>query len=56
MPNYGGRIVGALEEVRLMIHSVVLDAARRVFGEGTDTRALKLVETQAVGSGIVIFM
>jgi hypothetical protein len=41
-----------LYELRLMIYPVVLGAGRRVFGEPTDKKTLRLVDSKTVGDGI----
>jgi dihydrofolate reductase len=43
-------------ELRLMIYPVVLEPGRRVFGEPTDKRALRVVDSKTVGDGIVILI
>jgi RibD C-terminal domain len=43
-------------ELRLMIYPVVLGAGRRVFGEPTDKKRLRLVDSKTVGDGIVILI
>lgn len=42
--------------VPLMIYPVVLGAGRRVFGEPTDKKRLRLVDSKTVGDGIVILI
>ena len=39
-------------ELRLMIYPVVLGAGRRAFGEPTDKKTLRLVDSKTVGDGI----
>jgi dihydrofolate reductase len=43
-----------VDELRLMIYPVVLGAGARLFGETSDKKAVRLVDTQTVGDGIVI--
>ena len=43
-----------VDELRLMIYPVVLGAGARLFGETSDKKAMRLVDTQTVGDGIAI--
>jgi dihydrofolate reductase len=43
-----------VDEVRLMIYPVVLGAGARLFGETSDKKPMRLVDTQTVGDGIAI--
>jgi dihydrofolate reductase len=43
-----------VDEYRLMVYPVLLGQGKRLFRDGSERTALKLVETQPVGSGIVI--
>jgi dihydrofolate reductase len=43
-----------IDELRLMIYPVVLGAGERLFGETSDTKPMRLVDTQSVGDGIAI--
>ena len=43
-----------VDEYRLMIFPVVVGSGKRLFGEGVDTTALKLLDTRTFGSGVVL--
>jgi dihydrofolate reductase len=43
-----------IDELRLMVFPVVLGAGKRLFGETSDKRAMRLAHSQVVGDGIVI--
>jgi dihydrofolate reductase len=43
-----------VDELRLMIYPVALGAGARLFGETSDRKPLRLVDTQTVGDGIAI--
>jgi dihydrofolate reductase len=45
---------GLVDQVRLLIHPVVVGAGQRLFGETSDRKLLRLVDTRAVGEGVVI--
>jgi dihydrofolate reductase len=58
---YGSiRLAGALiehdlvDELRLMVYPVLLGAGERLFRELSDKKPLRLVDTKAVGDGVVI--
>jgi dihydrofolate reductase len=43
-----------VDELRLMVHPVVVGAGERLFGETSDKKPLRLVDTRTVGDGVVI--
>ena len=43
-----------VDELRLMVFPVVLGAGARLFGETSDKKPMRLVDTQTVGDGIAI--
>ena len=43
-----------VDELRLMVYPVVLGAGARLFGETSDKRPMRLVDTQTVGDGVAI--
>jgi dihydrofolate reductase len=43
-----------VDELRLMVFPVVLGSGKRLFGEASDTRPLRLADSKTVGDGIVI--
>jgi dihydrofolate reductase len=45
---------GLVDELRLMVHPVVVGAGRRLFGETRDKWSLRLVDTKQVGEGVII--
>ena len=45
---------GLIDEYRLMVHPVVLGSGKRLFPEGSEKLVLKLVETRAFSSGVVV--
>jgi len=47
---------GLVDEYRLMVFPLVLGGGKRLFADGDETTALNLVESQAVGSGVLILV
>jgi dihydrofolate reductase len=43
-----------VDELRLMVYPVVLGSGKRVFGETSDKKPLRLVESKVVGDGVTI--
>ena len=45
---------GLVDELRLMVFPVVLGAGKRLFGETSDKRPLRLSDSKIVGDGVAI--
>jgi dihydrofolate reductase len=43
-----------IDEYRIMVFPVVVGSGKRLFGDGSDTEVLELVETKTFGSGVVV--
>jgi len=43
-----------IDEYRLMVFPVVLGSGKRLFGDASDTKVLRLAETKTLGSGVVV--
>jgi len=43
-----------VDELRLMVFPVILGSGKRLFGETTDKKSLKLADTKVVGDGVAI--
>jgi dihydrofolate reductase len=43
-----------VDELRLMVYPVVLGDGKRLFGETSDKKALRLVDSRVVGDGVLI--
>src|SRR5439155_17312253 len=44
-----------VDELRLMVYPVVLGSGKRLFGETSDKKTLRLVDSKVVGDGVAIF-
>ena len=44
---------GFLDELRLMVHPVVVGGGKRLFEDGGDQRALELVDSKTFGTGVL---
>lgn len=45
-----------VDEFRLMVYPVVLGSGKRLFGETTDKKPLRLVDSKVVGDGVAILI
>src|SRR5215208_3609805 len=45
---------GLIDELRLMVFPIVLGAGKRLFGETSDKRPLRLADSKTVGDGVAI--
>ena len=45
-----------VDQLRLMVFPVVLGAGKRIFGETSDKKTLRLADSQIVGDGIAILV
>jgi dihydrofolate reductase len=45
-----------VDELRLMVYPVVLGSGKRLFGETTDKKPLRLVDSKVVGDGVAILI
>jgi dihydrofolate reductase len=43
-----------VDELRLMVHPVVVGAGKRLFGELSNKKPLRLVDTRTIGDGVII--
>ncbi len=44
---------GLLDELRLMVHPIVVGSGKRLFEDGSDQKALKLVESKTFSTGVL---
>jgi dihydrofolate reductase len=44
---------GLLDELRLMVHPIVLGSGKRLFEEGSDQKVLKLADSKTFGTGVL---
>ena len=44
---------GLLDELKLMVHPIVLGSGKRLFEDGQDRKALELVDSKTFGTGVV---
>jgi dihydrofolate reductase len=42
-----------VDELRLMVHPIVVGAGERLFGETSDKKPMRLLESRTVGDGLV---
>jgi dihydrofolate reductase len=47
---------GLVDELRLMVFPVVLGSGKRLFGDTSDKRSLRLTDAKAVGDGVMILV
>src|SRR5207237_2654760 len=45
-----------VDELRLMVYPVVLGSGKRLFGETSDKKTLRLVDSKVVGDGVAILI
>jgi dihydrofolate reductase len=45
-----------VDELRLMVYPVVLGSGKRIFGETSDKKRLRLVDSKVVGEGVLILV
>jgi dihydrofolate reductase len=45
-----------VDELRLMVFPVILGSGKRLFGEASDKKSLKLVDSKTVGDGVAILV
>jgi dihydrofolate reductase len=44
---------GLLDELRLMVHPIVLGSGKRLFEDGDDRKGLELIDSRTFGTGVV---
>ncbi len=47
---------GLVDELRLMVYPVLLGSGKRLFGETSDKKPLRLVDSKVVGDGVAILI
>ena len=47
---------GLVDELRLMVFPVILGSGKRLFGETSDKKPLRLVDSKVVGDGVAILI
>jgi dihydrofolate reductase len=47
---------GLVDELRLMVFPVVLGKGKRVFGDTSDKKPLRLADSKTVGDGVAILV
>jgi dihydrofolate reductase len=45
-----------VDELRLMVYPVVLGSGKRLFGDTSDKKPLRLTDSKVVGDGVVILI
>src|SRR5918997_6019397 len=45
---------GLIDEYRIMVFPVIVGSGKRLFEDGSETTALRLVDTKTFGSGVVV--
>lgn len=44
---------GLLDELRLLVHPIVVERGKRLFADGADLRALRLVDSKRFRTGVI---
>ena len=56
MSSSGRRTANLVDEFRLMVYPVMLGSGKRLFGETSQKKPLRLVESKVVGDGVTILV